>query len=201
MPQAFKLPSGAEGASVADFSALGPLEGPAVGLISLLTKQARQANLARHLDTLKGTIYEPAAQAAAKRWPRVFGHIGSVSTGRLKGTAGTFAPDRAQVGAPYRRGHPVGDIELKQPGLLDRLLGGPKQAADTLGHELTHGAQALMKRPGRFTQQYQAAEQALGYADNPYELGAQKGGAHLQQLLDSNAPVRSALSRKVRNGR
>src|SRR5688572_22963100 len=102
MPILKKLPENSD--PVSDASGLmGPIGagGQVVGgLISLLTKEQRLQAMARHLEKLKGTVYEKASQRAADRWPRVFGHIGHIDPDAgLKGGLGEFSTDRAHDAA------------------------------------------------------------------------------------------------------
>lgn len=195
LPEALQWPAGAAGGLLNslvggdDPTSIMPgpsgLESQAVSpLVTLLSKPQQAANLERILKSVAGTPYEEAVKVAAQKWPRVLGHVNSVNVGEptFQNVLGEFTPSTYA-----RMGKPVGDIKLADRptgmlGALKNFLSGG-DPADTFGHELTHAAQAISKMPDKFFAEYHAANQALGYDMNPFEVGARKGGAKLKSLV------------------
>ena len=166
---------------VSDFSALGALDIPA-GLIALLSKGKVLENLLNHIEDLKGTPFEKAAEALAEKAPWVFGHVGNIDTAlKDPGTLGHFRTNNAQNVYGNLKDIPIGDISLN-PTSAGKYFGA--DPVQTLGHEATHAAQALSKGAPEFNAQYATAQKRLfGYQRNPFEHGANKAGKNLKKAV------------------
>ena len=168
----------------------GPLTAPVAGAVTLLSKGQMLNNLLNHVEDLKGTPYEKAAEALAEKSPHILGSVGKIRinkpppfSGLTKlpwdASGGFWTTPIHELSGMARKGFPVGDVSLNA-GLLSRVFANP---AKVLGHEVTHAAQALSKNPSKFDRLYAAALKKFGYARSPYETGAQEGGIHLSQAL------------------
>lgn len=156
---------------------------PSTGAISLLPKHKVLENILNHVEDLKGTPYQAAAEELAERAPWVFGHIDKIKLNdRLwGGAAGQFVTKFRHALFPkgFMRGAPAGDVILqKNPSLRE-------SPTNILSHETTHAAQALAKRPGKFPKAYQdAGGGTFGtseYYNNKFEIGARKAGRKVQK--------------------
>ena len=166
-----RLPKGADTPSVADFSALGALEGPVSAGVALLSKGKVLENLLNHLEDLKGTPFQAAAEALAEKAPWVFGHINKVLPRSLgEGKHGLHWID-SESG--------LSQIAVNPTQVNTGLFSAP---ADTLGHEATHAAQALMEGgPSTYLSRYAKELGERGYQGSKYEVGARKAGVALRK--------------------
>lgn len=164
-----------------------PLAAPA---ITLLSKGQMLNNLLNHVEDLKGTPYEKAAEALAEKSPHVLGSIGKIhpnsppiyaSFDKMPaGSAGVFFPNPVhEASGMIRKSFDVGEIGLNQD-LLARAFSNPTR---TLGHEVTHAAQTLAKGPHKFANLYDEELRNVGYTKNKYETGADQAGNNLVQAL------------------
>src|SRR3990167_3026965 len=169
MPK-MKLPKGVDTPSVADFAGMGE--------ITLLSKAQALENLLNHVEDLKGTPYEAAVEYLAEKAPWGLGHIKRIQQvpNELSSIFGKFRTSKLAG-----KGSPIGDIELN-PSSIGKGFG--SDPAETLGHELTHAAQALMKGVPRFEDLYRAENSKLfGYQRNPFEHGAARVGKRVKAAL------------------
>ena len=177
-----RLPKGTEAPSVADFSALGPLEGPAAGAITLLSKGKMLENILNIIEDLKGGPLEGAADALAEKAPHVMGHLGEVRPAQAGRELAAFWPDNAQVFFGPIKGRGVGDITVHTPSLNTGFRTDP---GFVLGHEATHAAQSLGKGPARAYAEYQKLlKRPFGYFRHPMEKGANKAGVNLRRAME-----------------
>ena len=185
MPK-LKLPKGGpfgdvkETPSVADFAGMGE--------VTLLSKAKMLENLLNHIEDLKGSPYEKGIEYLAEKAPHVMGSIRNIQQvpERLSTILGSFFANPAHRAAGNLKGVPVGDIRLN-PAKIGAVFGG--DPSQTLAHEATHAAQALMQGIPKFEDAYTAANSRfMGYARNAYEHGANKVGRNVKKAVQTRRP-------------
>jgi hypothetical protein len=169
-------------------SVMGAAAPTAMPAVTLLSKGQMLENLLNHVKDAEGTPLQKAVEAAAEKAPHVLGHISEIKqdylpmTGQLGFSYGVFRGNPAHMRAAGAvKGLPIGKIAI-DPTAHDLTIPA-LDVGETVGHELTHAAQAMMKGPAKWDAAYQTANELHGYHANPYELGANKAGYNLQQRI------------------
>lgn len=141
-----------------------------------------------------------ATVGLAKRYPRTMAHTqfqdAPLPEGRLGETRDRLSPgmtrmtidlDPGKINRPIPRA--LGDLASHGP---DPLPITERQVPATFAHELQHSAQALQDRM-RFGRRYTEANNAIGYASNPYEIAANAGAA--KRVLGADVTSQAAHAR------
>ena len=161
---------------------MGPIGVPA-GLISKIPfkeKVGRNLALKAHLQQ-KGLSPEvmQAVEFAQKKYPRLTAHLLDV----IETPIDPHLPGRKTL-AEFTGIEPLhgytGRIKIDTD--LVKKSKGVEGIADTIGHELTHAGQYLWK-PEAFGSRYKAASEAVGYDNNPFEVGARAAGNKFKERM------------------
>lgn len=148
----------------------GPTQLPLAGLISIFkNRAAREAGTEAFKEGLQKVAsknLQAAGEEFAARYPRVAAHMSPSQVPRVD-----MPLTHAQVQIPPAGGKITEPMPLQFTDFgVDRSANDLEFARDLMFHEGTHAAQALGNR--HTAPLYSAANQAVGYADNPFEINA-----------------------------
>lgn len=181
---------GLEDPNTAIQSLMGPMGVPA-GLISRVPLNRVPFLNKRVLEMAKNAGLDQsvidAIEFATKKYPRTLAHVGAIK----KAEGGFFKPmGYAEPAIPEG----ISTISIKPESWMPFNMN-RRDVAKTFGHELTHAGQ-ILRKGRKFSPQYRAAEEALGYRGNPYEQGAEKAGVNFaKKMMASDPPQESVISR------
>ncbi len=129
------------------------------------------------VEMLDDGTAKDAFKIAQDKYPRLMGHVDEIHIGPREGK-GFF--DRLGVGGSnggVNSGWPgANNVSRINVDPMARMNWSPQGMANTIGHELAHGAQRLRKGSNRMDMEYAALDRTLGYSKNPLEMQANRSG-------------------------
>lgn len=156
-------------------SHIGQLIGATAPLVTLLSKGQMLNNVLNAVEDARNTPLQYGVEALAEKSPRVLGHISDITQEHIPspqgigGSLGIFRGNTQHLGGPVK-GLEIGNIGIDVPAHAVPIPA--EDVAQTVGHEATHGAQALAKGPSRWDYEYNMDPRF-------YEAGAEKAGRNV----------------------
>ncbi len=175
------------GADVSDIAGLsGPLgiAAPLIAKAPLDIKTIRNIILKNGLNEINDATKQ-AVDFATKKYPRLTAHLLDVSEASPIEDVQVPGFETLALHSGLKPTHGWTSRIQIDPNAIQKLKSDQpfeEAVAESFGHELTHAGQYLwnMDKMGK---RYKAANELLGYKNNPFEVGARRGGENFKNKM------------------
>lgn len=183
-----------------NYRVMGDMPSGPFGAVAAVSPTMIKGLKARGGETLKKALDNPAfsqdikvaLMEAQRRFPRTFGHLTEVvpmKTGIIR----KIAPGLGDTGYNISAARNLIDRLIPGRSKLSKIEINPylkgHEAFDTVAHELTHGAQRIMRNDD-LRRSYGHLDKIVGYANNPWETSPRIAGAKFSKGVPRVIPVR-----------